>query len=457
MSTKRLVWIGIAGLTAAVVAVGLLALPRAPEWTTSSPEALAEFQAGMDSAMKLYHSDAQRHFERALELDPGFVSAKLLLADELRYLDRERSGLLYDELAKADVDTLQPRERLLVERARALHQHETKEAEKLVDDYLAEHPDDPMILNRKAAMLFGRGDLQDAEKAYRRLLEIDPNQVIAYNQLGYITMNQGRFREAEEFFTSYRFIAPDQANPHDSLGELYIIQGRYDEAETSLERALEIKPDFWDSYSHLLLAKGMKGDFAGAARVTERMAAQEDPPAERLTQLRCAVDAWPLLVARRWADLLAAAGREECTAYHDGITLPMIAVHQAACELGEWQRAQDIEAAIPVGGGTTGDQQREDAEGPKRSRALLEGARLALRGQLQEAAEKLRYAEDGLSYSESSQGILKLRIRLMLVEVLRAQGQDEEAGKLLEKVRAFNPTMAADFERAGSQILGLKG
>ena len=136
MTTKRTLWIGAAGLAAAVLAVGLFALPKAPDWTTSSPEALAELQAAMSASMKLYHADARRHLERALELDPNFVAAKLLLADALRSSDRERSDLLYSEVAEAEVKDLRPRERLLVERVRVLREHKPKEAEKLVDDYL---------------------------------------------------------------------------------------------------------------------------------------------------------------------------------------------------------------------------------------------------------------------------------------------------------------------------------
>jgi tetratricopeptide (TPR) repeat protein len=458
MTTKRTLWLGAAGLAAAVLAVGLFALPKAPEWTTSSPEALAELQAAMSAGMKLYHADARRHLERALELDPNFVAAKVLLADELRPLDRERSDLLYSEVAEADVKGLRPRERLLVERVRVLREHKPKEAEKLVDDYLAEHPDDPVILNRKANMLFTRGDLDDAEKLYRRLLEIDPNQVIAYNQLGYITMIEGRFSEAEEYFTSYRFIAPDQANPHDSLGELYIIQGRYDEAETSLERALQIKPDFWDSYAHLLLARGMNGDFGGADQVVDRMASQPEAPEQVVGQLRCSVRTWQLMTNRRWADILAAVDQMSCLTYRDGITLTGVVAHRAACELGEWKRARDIEAEITSSVNELKQEGAKTAAGQiEYALGLLEGTRLALEGRLADAAEKLHSADEVFSFRESSQGILKLRTRLILVEVLRAEGQDEEAATLLEKVRAVNPSLVADFERAGSEILGLKG
>ena len=53
-------------------------------WTSSSEEAIREFESGLESRMKLYAGEANEHFERALELDPDFVVAKLQL---VRYID----------------------------------------------------------------------------------------------------------------------------------------------------------------------------------------------------------------------------------------------------------------------------------------------------------------------------------------------------------------------------------
>jgi len=80
-------WMGIAVVVLAVVALSIIALPRSAEWTTDSPEALAEFTAAVDAQMKLYHNEVQAHLEKALELDPDFVIAKLYLADQVKNQD----------------------------------------------------------------------------------------------------------------------------------------------------------------------------------------------------------------------------------------------------------------------------------------------------------------------------------------------------------------------------------
>jgi len=89
MSKK--IWMGMAVVIAGAIAVSLVALPKGAEWTTDSPEALAEFTAAIDAKMKLYHNDVQTHLERAVELDPEFVIAKLYLANEIRFDDEDRA------------------------------------------------------------------------------------------------------------------------------------------------------------------------------------------------------------------------------------------------------------------------------------------------------------------------------------------------------------------------------
>ena len=65
---KAKVWIPLAVAALAAAGVGYTVLARGPEWTTSSPEALAEFQAGNDARMKYYFGDAIPHLEKAVQL-----------------------------------------------------------------------------------------------------------------------------------------------------------------------------------------------------------------------------------------------------------------------------------------------------------------------------------------------------------------------------------------------------
>ncbi|MDX2436089.1 MAG: tetratricopeptide repeat protein, partial [Acidobacteriota bacterium] len=198
---------------------------------------------------------------------------------------------------------------------------------------------DPYILNQKAMQTWSRGELEDAERLYQRLVEMAPNWVIAYNQLGYINMMKGRFAEAEEYFKSYRFIAPDQANPHDSLGELFITQGRYAEAEESLQMALEIKPDFWAAYQHLVLMQSFNGDLEGSRETIERITAAGGPES-MVTSMACLERYTTLRNAEEWQQIIAEADSKCVEGFEEGYSA--VTTHFAACKLGDWEKAMEM-------------------------------------------------------------------------------------------------------------------
>lgn len=449
---KRWMWLTVAAMAVGAAAVTLVALPKAPDWTSDSPEAVAEFQAGYDASMKVYYDDAQRHYKRALELDPDFVMANLFARNSFRG-DKERSAEMWSKVENADLSLLNYRERFFVERAIAYHQERPEDADKLLEECIAKHPNDPYILNHKAQETWSRGDLENAERLYQRLVEIAPNWVLAYNQLGYINMMKGRFAEAEEYFKSYRFIAPDQANPHDSLGELFITQGRYAEAEESLETAIEIKPDFWAAYQHLALMQSFSGDLAGTRETIERFKAAGGP-GKQATSMDCLERYTMLRNAEDWQQIMDEADSECVDGFREGYAA--VTTHLAACKLGDWEKAMEyeVEAANLVA--------KLEEHGNEKDLMTLRGAflhmqgvRLALQGDYAGAEKKLRAADQGLSYVEAGAGLYKLFNQMILAEVLLADQQDAEAHGLLSKVRSVNPVMVAEFEDSGLKNLGL--
>jgi len=452
---KRWLWLGLVAVAVVAVAISIIALPKSPEWTTSSPEALAELELALQSKMKLYHVDAVAHLKKAIELDPDFVMARLLLADYAKYEEGMDAEELLKKVLEADVKSLRPRERFYVERLRAMREKRTEDADRLLKEYRERYPNDPAVLETEAGIAFYRGDNENAERLYRRLIEIGPNWVIAYNQLGYITMLQGRFDEAEEYFTSYRFIAPDQANPHDSLGELYVILGRLPEAVQCFETALKIKPDFWDSYGHLVLARTLLKDYAGATQAAAAAQAVPSCPTKLPESLTCLGNCLELELSERWQDALALQ-TSPCVLDASPVHIGSRVVHRAACQLGEWKVAQAIEdKASAYLDEMKGKGAAMDADEARLDLLNMQGVRLALSGDLTAAEKAFSEADANLAYHNSFVGVFKLVNRLFLVETLLAQGRDAEAHQLLAKVRAVNPWLVTHFEENGLAMLGL--
>ena len=442
-------------VAAVVAGAGILALLQSSEWTTNSKEALAEFEAAMEASQKLYHQEARSHLERALELDPDFIVAKVRMADFCRYEDEDHAVQLMTEAATADLSRLTARERFMLQRAQLLTDLQFEEAQSQMAAYLERYPDDPYVLHIKALGTWQQGKLIEAERLNKRLLEVSPNWVIAYNQLGYITMMQGRFAEAEEYFTSYRFIAPDQANPHDSLGELFIVLGRYDEARESFEQALIQKPDFVAAFEHLAMVDALREDWDGAALEIERAMQTEGMSDEMANRFRCAVDYWHLATDREWAEIIKLA-EGDCPPEKLSDIGVTIHVHHAACRLEEWDTALEIETKVKE------LIEKSDAKKKSDFRELLlpmahhmTGVRLSLQGDLEAGIRELELADEHLTYMNAGIGLLKLSNRLAWATVLRKAGHEAESHALIGKVRTVNPEIVQRYEERGMMADGM--
>ncbi len=451
---KRWMWWALIVVPLVAAGVTLVARPRAQEWTTFSPEALAEFEAGVDAQAKIYFAEAREHFGRALELDPDFLIAKYRYATTLYEEDPQRAQELFEDVATADISALTPREQFMIERWRAFRDGREDDADRLLDDYVATYPNDPYGLSIQANRSWNRGELEEATRLFQHLLEIDPNWVNAYNALGYIAMTRARFAESEEYFKSYRFVVPDQANPHDSLGELFTVLGRYGEAEDSFQRAIEIRPDFWASYQHLVIMKAHSGDPDGARAVIARALAAgmaEDAAIE----LECLANYTELAGRNAWRQILDE--RESGCVVRRPTGYAAIITHRAACRLGDWTTVQEIEdradgLLLETESGGSGDTKMA----VQAAISHLQGVRLATQGDFKTAQDRLRAADQRLTFMQTHEGIFKIYNSMILAETMLATGQDAEAHQLLADIRGTNPPMLAEFERSRFKILGLE-
>lgn len=435
---KQRIFIILSGVVVIMIGVAYLLMQRGPEWTTKSPEALAELNAAWSASQKLYMQEARKHLKKALSLDPDFVMAKLRLAEQGRFETPEESKKLIEELRKVDLKKLKPREAFLVKRMLMLQDGKWEEARAALDAYFKEHPDDPQILYMKAMDDWKTGNLGPAEKLYSQLLEIRPNWVIAYNQMGYISMIQGRLSKAEEYFSEYRFIAPDQANPHDSLGELYALIGKWDEAEASFRKALEVKPEFTVSMLHMAILEGLRGNWDEAEKWVEKVESMAGSGDEYTHSIRCRLKFWKLAREQNWEAILEEA-RGDCNPEKSPMLESGMWLHEAACRLGRWDITEGVEAEL---------KSRLESQKQTRNDALdiyqaaldhLMGIRLSAQGKMGEAAVALEKSDHYLTYINMDVGIFKLSNRLSLAGVLRAEGREKEAQDWVDKVRKVNP------------------
>ena len=427
----------IAGGFLAVLAIGTTVVrltSKRLEWTTSSPEALAEFQKGLEAREKIYYDEARLHFSKAVDLDPNFLMAKYFLMAFMGASSGDpKADKLFKELEKGDSSRLTDRERFLLAYAIANHNKDTGAAEKTLTAYAAKHPDDPYALERQTAIATERQEWPEAHRLLTRSIEVAPNRVLAYNQLGYLEMGQGRFAEAEKMFETYRYIAPDQANPHDSLGELYILLGRYEAARKELEAALTIKPDFCAPYEHLVSLALMEGKVNEAEQALARADRTSPCNVALDKKIPCLIAVCQPLFAGDWEGVWKALQTSCPGVDEDGDPLQIWVALRAgrrteadAIEKKAHERLAKMAASEP---------------GRAHMEALvahIEGARFLLDGEAGKAAERFRFADHLLSYRDLPTGLMKLFNRFVLAQALEASGARDEAATVLASARAVN-------------------
>ncbi len=442
---RKALW--IVGLTILLLgtAVAVVALRPPRAWTSNSAAAITEVERGRQAETKLYKNEALAHYAKAVELDPGFVAAKLLLANSLPGKDKERVGALLGEVRAAELSRLAPGEQFLVRYSLARRDHKASEATRVLDAYLADHPRDASALFSRCTEKWLQPDWEAAERCNRELLDVDPNWVLAYNYLGYIAMAQGRFGDAEKNFAAYKYIAPDQANPHDSLGELYTVTGRYGEAKAELNEALRLRPDFCASYNHLLLVANLSRDGALADEVIARAAAGGLCDAKAIEGMRCAVAMWKRIFAGDLAGAWQTAGG---VCMESAGELP-IAAHRVAVLGGRLAEAQAIEERARKYLQETLASPEPGGEFLKAALEHMEGIRIAGEGRAAEAVPMLEDADHKLAFNGEGQGVFKLINQLTLAEALRASGAPERADEVIAAVTAVNPHIAEVFGSGG--------
>jgi tetratricopeptide (TPR) repeat protein len=150
-----------------------------------------------------------RLVDRALELDPRFLEARLQKAQMLFQSKR------FDA------------------------------AEAVLDEAYALHGEPPRLDAQYARLVEIRaGDLEAAEARLRRALEHDPFLVAGYRLLGEVLVRSGRIEEGLEVYRQGLEREPDDAEIHARLGLLLAERGGGAEAERHLGEAIRLGPEF---------------------------------------------------------------------------------------------------------------------------------------------------------------------------------------------------------------------
>ncbi|MCS7186981.1 MAG: tetratricopeptide repeat protein [Armatimonadota bacterium] len=194
----------------------------------------AEQSGRLKEADDSYLQAIQR-LRRALQLNPNFAPARLNLAIALR---RRVRVLLQQGQTKLAEETLQ-------------------EAEKVLQEHLAQNPD-PIAKLEMARLLGDKKHYDEALKLVREVIAAQPKLEDAYIYLGFIALQLARLDDAEQAYTQALKLNPKSADAMVGLGVVAFHKNRLEEAEAWFSRALEISPNHPYAKQNLEIVKKAK-------------------------------------------------------------------------------------------------------------------------------------------------------------------------------------------------------
>jgi len=208
---------------------------------------------GLKAIDKLYHNDARKFFEKAVELDPEFAIAYFYLSDVNSSLGNHDLALDQLKRAKTLSDKATEKEKLYIDaRYASMVEYNKDKYREILHDISRKYPKEKRIWHRLGLHYKGRGnDPQKAIEMFKKVLDLDPNYGLALNELAYTYMSSEDYDKALEYFNKYAIVSPGDANPLDSMADLYYKMGRLEESAAKYSEAVRMKPDF-----HLSLLKG---------------------------------------------------------------------------------------------------------------------------------------------------------------------------------------------------------
>jgi Flp pilus assembly protein TadD len=215
---------------------------------TQNPQAYEEYLQG--NALLLHEDQpenlaaAEKHFQRALELDANYAPAMAGLAQveglTYRNLNSDPTYLVGLESYAKRAVTLAPD---LSQAHSALGRlygvrYDYASAIREFREAVRLNPSDPDALDALAWALayLQPPDAVGAEKAAREAIRLEPSRFAAHYHLGRALMLQGRYQEAETTFQKARELSPASSMPNFGLGQLALAQGDSVKAIALLEK-----------------------------------------------------------------------------------------------------------------------------------------------------------------------------------------------------------------------------
>ena len=209
--------------------------------TTSSAEARALYEKGMQDYENLYLERCNDDWRAAVKADPKLAVAWAWIAfngSDPKEVSAAR------EKAKALAPKLTPGEQLMIAWIAKVQEGDFLGGISAMNDLLEMYPKDKHLIYLAANWLMLENGDDQAQRLLEKALALDKNFPAALNDLAYEYARSRQFPKAFAIMDRYVALLPGEPNPQDSYGELLRMAGNFEGSLQHYRAALKIDPDF---------------------------------------------------------------------------------------------------------------------------------------------------------------------------------------------------------------------
>jgi tetratricopeptide (TPR) repeat protein len=209
--------------------------------TTTSAQARALYQKGMQDYENLYLERCNDDWRAAVKEDPNLAVAWAWIAfnsSDPNEVSAARAK------AKALAPKQTPGEQLMVAWIVKVQEGDFIGGISAMNDMLEMYPKDKHLLYLAGNWLLLEDGDEQGMKIMERALALDKNFPAALNDLAYMYARSRQFDKAFADMDRYIALLPTEPNPQDSYGELLRMAGNFEGSLQHYRAALKIDPDF---------------------------------------------------------------------------------------------------------------------------------------------------------------------------------------------------------------------
>ncbi len=220
--------------------------------SSKSPEALRDYNQGIELVRRGNNLEAQKKFDAATQADSEFALAFSRLAQTYSSLGYDNEAERYSQRAVELSAPLPAAEKYLIEASNARIQNDTQKAIAAYQNIAKAAPEDPDIQFTLASLYEDANDFDNARLHLAKVLEQDPKYVDALLASGRVEIKSGNPQNGLDFLNRALTLAIQLDNQEEkaailqAIGVAYRLTNKPEEALRNYQESMAIKKQIGD-------------------------------------------------------------------------------------------------------------------------------------------------------------------------------------------------------------------